>query len=174
MFQSTRPRGARHASAAHRCLSTCFNPRAREGRDGGLALREMGKRVSIHAPARGATKGSTGQYTYRDVSIHAPARGATFFAESEFCHVNCFNPRAREGRDTRSVSIVLPQTMFQSTRPRGARLPRCHGAGAHGLFQSTRPRGARPFVPPLSHSVIRFQSTRPRGARRRAKGLKNG
>ena len=78
MFQSTRPRGARPSSnalpdirrrfnpraregrdtaqGACRCACASFNPRAREGRDmiGGFGV--GGKMVSIHAPARGATR----------------------------------------------------------------------------------------------------------------------
>ena len=80
-----------------------------------------------------------------------------------------------------------PTVMFQSTRPRGARLsfrdfheldvgfnPRAHagrdksGAGSFSrffTFQSTRPRGAR--LPGIIDTGIvpPFQSTRPRGAR---------
>ena len=46
-------------------------------------------RVSIHAPARGATAHNTVLFNYIEVSIHAPARGATgthevFFGYHEF------------------------------------------------------------------------------------------
>ena len=36
---------------------SCFNPRAREGRDTAYAIYFQGLSVSIHAPARGATRG---------------------------------------------------------------------------------------------------------------------
>ena len=166
-FQSTRPRGARHPqSHAPRMPATCFNPRAREGRDRSclscgafhlpfqstrprgarrstlytaetfgafqstrprgarhrVGMQDMGAlRVSIHAPARGATGFSTGFQQPIVVSIHAPARGATFIvcalpvrtivsihapargATSKMgphtSKMPCFNPRAREGRD---------------------------------------------------------------------------
>ena len=56
-------------------------------------------RVSIHAPARGATEVS---WVFPDdgrVSIHAPARGAT----TDFLYTNTvkqgFNPRSRTGSD---------------------------------------------------------------------------
>ena len=55
--------------------------------------------VSIHAPVRGAT------YVYQMdrgtsfVSIHAPVRGATSSSATWPWPRNCFNPRAREGRD---------------------------------------------------------------------------
>jgi len=56
-FQSTRPHGARPSPDVRVILAPlCFNPRARTGRD----RRERHafiqvNRVSIHAPARGAT-----------------------------------------------------------------------------------------------------------------------
>ena len=99
------------------------------------------------------------------VSIHAPARGATV-----------------------ALLFQIISTLFQSTRPRGARLDRpdgeLHTAGvsihapARGAtdsgrqltdeirFQSTRPRGARPATFQNYNVLKKFQSTRPRGARR--------
>mgnify|MGYP006943677027 CR=1 FL=1 len=38
MFQSTRPHGARHYSKARPQMESCFNPRARMGRDPWLTL----------------------------------------------------------------------------------------------------------------------------------------
>ena len=76
-FQFTRPRRARRGHRARLLsLATSFNSRAREGRDV-LALRQgLRRQVSIHAPAKGATK------------------------EQTLCdRPKCFNSRAREGRD---------------------------------------------------------------------------
>ena len=141
-----------------------FNPRAREGRDTCHgAFLKMAK-VSIHAPARGATSTS--------VSLTACVAG--------------FNPRAREGRDPivnaeakrLLVSIHAPARgatrhwqdtdkshLFQSTRPRGARHSRRAEAEVGYPFQSTRPRGARLKSGRLDEAGAKFQSTRPRGAR---------
>ena len=80
-----------------------------------------------------------------------------------------------------------PIALFQSTRPRGARLQAlsmifsmaCFNPRARAgrdqkvmmpnvirkLFQSTRPRGARPWTGRISRKAVKFQSTRPRGAR---------
>ena len=55
--------------------------------------------VSIHAPVRGATEGELSPQTLDSVSIHAPVRGATHYGVSFCQESNCFNPRAREGRD---------------------------------------------------------------------------
>ena len=79
------------------------------------------------------------------------------------------------------------RSVFQSTRPRGARLALSidlfataavsihaptRGATVQGharrprrRFQSTRPRGARRVENPALQHLIKFQSTRPRGAR---------
>ena len=55
-----------------------FNPRAREGRDVRCLMPFFAQfKVSIHAPARGATGHEQVLYRYAHVSIHAPARGAT-------------------------------------------------------------------------------------------------
>ena len=143
-----------------------FNPRARVGaRHGWLDSQGPAVLVSIHAPARGATRRTLTQ----------PVRPS------------CFNPRARAGRDLASFCFVGSSQGFQSTRPRGARrlawldlvsadLVSIHAParGATSLsplpalrrkFQSTRPRGARPAWGYTVGSYVKFQSTRPRGAR---------
>ena len=99
-----------------------FNPRAREGRD----------ILTLHKMA-----------DLKDVSIHAPARGAT----RELCGLGVFarefqSTRPRGARPVSSSSSSICSS-FQSTRPRGAR----HACGIiaphHAKFQSTRPRWAR-------------------------------
>ena len=100
--------------------------------------------VSIHAPAWGATQDARAGFRAQKVSIHAPAWGATFFKSFrklfrqgfnprarvgrdmqyslEFIVMSSFNPRARVGRDPSSPYRMLTAILFQSTRPRGARL----------------------------------------------------
>ena len=81
-FQSTRPRGARPTYLVVSGLRVCFNPRARAGRDG----------VWPRLPPRAK------------VSIHAPARGATL--QPRRCALGSgFNPRARAGRDHSSGDV---------------------------------------------------------------------
>ena len=69
--------------------------------------------------------------------------GRDFFKECYFNRFPCFNPRARVGRDFTSLVVYGMTGMFQSTRPRGARLDKGHAGSIFWLFQSTRPRGAR-------------------------------
>jgi len=121
------------------------------------------------------------------VSIHAPAWGATAVEAFEAADVPGFNPRPRVGGDLSGV-LVTPQTaLFQSTPPRGGRraavlvasgigwvsihapawgaTPSRRSRCAGGMFQSTPPRGGRrvPFV--VRPTAGRFQSTPPRGGR---------
>ena len=124
----------------------------------------MNQKVSIHAPARGATARLPLPSPPPRVSIHAPARGATARLRHRFYFSTRFNSRAREGRDllrrsaviVRAVSIHAPargatvvkakkerKSKFQFTRPRGARRVASVGAGRSHGFQFTRPRGAR-------------------------------
>ena len=77
-----------------------FNPRPREGGDRRKNHRLCAKIISIHAPARGATTTLKGAPEGSYISIHAPARGAT---------------RAMRREETHEI--------FQSTPPRGGRLP---------------------------------------------------
>ena len=60
-------------------FSICyFNPRSREGSDNPAASMHGGKnKISIHAPAKGATDVSNASARLTKISIHAPAKGAT-------------------------------------------------------------------------------------------------
>ena len=62
---------------ANRRSAWSFNPRAREGRDIKAVILGALVKVSIHAPARGATFLIKNILSFLKVSIHAPARGAT-------------------------------------------------------------------------------------------------
>ena len=101
IFQSTLPRGERRASAAR-------TPKR--------------KTISIHAPARGATKDLLRKVNLPEISIHAPARGATHAIRTRCFRFGYFNPRSREGSDVLGMSIYHCSIKFQSTLPRGERL----------------------------------------------------
>ncbi len=99
------------------------------------------------------------------VSIHAPARGATRCAASRWHPLGRFNPRARTGRDVLASTLRPHPLLFQSTRPHGARPKDALTASRTRGFQSTRPHGARQCVLLALSGCSRFQSTRPHGAR---------
>ena len=98
--------------------------------------------VSIHAPAWGATRRHEAVVPNAIVSIHAPAWGATYQVSPIRYWHECFNPRARMGRDegfgkrpgTKGVSIHAPA--WGATAMRAT-------SGSAWTFQSTRPHGAR-------------------------------
>ena len=165
-FQSTRPRGARRRSSSSVIKPRDFNPRARVGRDRQLHDCHLCGRISIHAPAWGATTPYCTPAQLFMISIHAPAWGATNANFPDKLSLRYFNPRARVGRDPPTNA---PCGLRRNFNPR-ARVGRdCskpqQPQGAY-KFQSTRPRGARhtSFIGIMLFEV--FQSTRPRGARR--------
>ena len=122
LFQSTHPHGVRH-----------------EQRDELTRL----KKVSIHAPTRGATSLQVRRRCHRwfqsthphgvrrfphseyvcllGVSIHAPTRGATCTRQVHHPNHQCFNPRTHTGCDTPLKNAFSPITEFQSTHPHGVR-----------------------------------------------------
>ncbi len=77
LFQSTHPRRVRHSFNPEHVSINCFNPRTREGCDVRTPYDGTDLPVSIHAPAKGATKNLTDFENTDPVSIHAPAKGAT-------------------------------------------------------------------------------------------------
>ena len=154
------------ACPADACAKCCFNPRTRVGCDGMTFYRscvgggfqsthprrvrprgqhpaDLLRRVSIHAPAWGATFSLPCKRLVEEVSIHAPAWGAT---------LSC---RLMSGLSAR----------FQSTHPRGVRRHAfLHDELVDG-FQSTHPRGVRHSSVYSLTSRLMFQSTHPRGVR---------
>ncbi len=70
-----------------------FNPRPCARGDQGKRNRRAPFAVSIHAPARGATKFVLEPGALGGVSIHAPARGATGRRRGRCRRPPCFNPR---------------------------------------------------------------------------------
>ena len=126
----------------------CFNPRPRAGGDarpGGGGHDRL--RVSIHAPARGATRRISGRRRF-SVFQSTPPRGGRRVGEMRVQDGPAgFNPRPRAGGDRRRMPLeaaVLDR--FQSTPPRGGRLG-LYTRTAGAEFQSTPPRGGRPGSP---------------------------
>ena len=168
MFQSTRPRGARLRAPylPNRIARVSIHAPARGATL--VRLLPVGHgHVSIHAPARGATRRAAGRSgDEHGVSIHAPARGATWRPSRACAWTSSFNPRAREGRDPHHLASELVPHVSIHAPARGATFSTSCASAPPLLFQSTRPRGARPHRRAFSCVSKRFQSTRPRGARR--------
>ena len=147
LFQLTRPRGARPSSdtsSVNRPLFQLTRPRgARRLQDGEIDREEA---VSTHAPARGATlRRVAGVQDARLVSTHAPARGATSRADDPPPLQPGFNSRAREGRDSRQDRSQGSRPSFNSRAREGRDPPQQNTMRRRTMFQLTRPRGARRF-----------------------------
>ena len=166
VFQSTRPRRARHVVHHDpQVLGDVSIHAPAEGATAEVYCRVRCHPVSIHAPAEGATHSGRYFQVAAVVSIHAPAEGATSPPGTVLWYGIGFNPRARGGRDLAAAGRTLSLCQFQSTRPRRARLAQQLSATHVRLFQSTRPRRARPWDLRDLQAVALFQSTRPRRAR---------
>ncbi len=141
-FQSTPPRGGRLRNSVHDAqLSEFQSTPPRGGRLDGIPYMTPAERVSIHAPARGAT--SVERHSQDSpVSIHAPARGATRHFRIFDTSYTRFNPRPRAGGDCPDLPGRAP-IRFQSTPPRGGRQIHSQERLLWSVFQSTPPRGGR-------------------------------
>ena len=99
------------------------------------------------------------------VSIHAPAWGATPAPRSTNCSTKRFNPRTRVGCDFRPLLAVTPHACFNPRTRVGCDAVLAGNVCREGAFQSTHPRGVRPAGPLEGKAARRFQSTHPRGVR---------
>ena len=143
LFQSTLPHGERQAPLAVTAPTVPFQSTLPHGERLALDLISLLlSRISIHAPAWGATSANSHRGTTHSISIHAPAWGATTFGASSGGSYE-----------------------FQSTLPHGERQTNSCALCKEAAFQSTLPHGERPSnIMPMSIIMI-FQSTLPHGER---------
>ena len=172
-----------HRAAA---AATSFNPRAREGRDKLTEVLAKHGRVSIHAPARGATLEHITARAVQKFQSTRP-RGARRRRPARSATRRCFNPRAREGRDAPKSVAVSARRSFNPRAREGRDISGVPSATVSAVSIHAPARGAthgeRADVaaghvsihapargatqrPTLRDTPSRFQSTRPRGARR--------
>ncbi len=185
-FQSTHPHGVRRYYVTFCQVRTkCFNPRTRTGCDLRIRQNCWKLQVSIHAPARGATKRSSGGGTALGFQSTHP-HGVRLDKKLSFLGVDRFNPRTRTGCDqdrtafihlltvsihapARGATHILAENVaidrFQSTHPHGVRLISLAWVLRNILFQSTHPHGVRLRVQHEASSTGLFQSTHPHGVR---------
>ena len=128
-----------------------FNPRPRAGGDLIDLARVAIDGVSIHAPARGATR--------RPLSVGSdrwfqstPPRGGRRDRSRAACAYAGFNPRPRAGGDhRRRCTITIDRRVSIHAPARGATSMRAAPTSASSMFQSTPPRGGRPSASSDSH-----------------------
>ena len=83
-----------------------FNPRSREGSDQPSVDAKLSYAISIHAPAKGATRMYSSPSRWTGISIHAPAKGATRTPVRLCLGRWYFNPRSREGSDRIRLAVL--------------------------------------------------------------------
>ena len=170
-FQSTHPRGVRrHVTGSTAPVSATFNPRTRAGCDTGRrAARSFRCRLSIHAPARGATNKRPGLFTSPTDFQSTHPRGVRHSnGTSNSCLIFFQSTHPRGVRRSGIVRSTSTCKSFQSTHPRGVRPCRSalSGIGAPRAFNPRTRAGCDVRSKIRSAKVSIFQSTHPRGVRR--------
>ena len=166
----------------------CFNPRSREGSDRLLCADDL-PFLRFNPRSREGSDTSDDLYDkIMGVSIHAPAKGATKIRSKSGGSGFCFNPRSREGSDSDILIHLLETTSFNPRSREGSDVFYPHSlqsaqvsihAPAKGAtrldskdevhdeaFQSTLPRRERQALIRREECLrLRFQSTLPRRER---------
>ena len=173
LFQSTRPRGARHQPIvvdAEGVIIVSIHAPARGATHNALRRRDEAN-VSIHAPARGATRPKQEKEKCYGVSIHAPARGATSKMRM-LCSRSSVSIHAPARGATRRRAGVGRASAFQSTRPRGARRHCRRGYRKRKVCFNPRAREGRDgvyFLCVAFKDLIRFNPRAREGRDRQAR-----
>jgi len=123
LFQSTHPHGVRPDWMARDMFIYEFQSTHPHGVR--LSLEDSlppDHRISIHAPARGATL--LDSYPFHRVLYFNPRTrtGCDDPTTSRISQYFNFNPRTRTGCDTSRPRLLLQPLLFQSTHPHGVRL----------------------------------------------------
>ncbi len=163
-FQSTLPRGERLRSSHSNFSPFNFNPRSHEGSDRERWIDAEYRRISIHAPTRGATRWTERSEQCVIISIHAPTRGATIVSSIFFPSTVYFNPRSHEGSDGLYVASLVFGADFNPRSHEGSDLECIYNLFPLLISIHAPTRGATFGCIALRVSV-EFQSTLPRGER---------
>ena len=139
-----------------------FNSRARKGRDSTPTDPTRPGSVSIHAPARGATRMALMVDAVAEVSIHAPARGATLWRRVRIGAGPVSIHAPARGATIKSKRLARYQAVSIHAPARGATLVLSQVMFPRG-FQFTRPQGARPSLLAMSPVTQSFNSRARKG-----------
>ena len=122
-FQSTHPHGVRRYRFRGKRKRVSFNPRTRTGCDVTPEKLLPFPWVSIHAPARGATREAISPACLSLFQSTHP-HGVRLEPHGGFAPPEGFNPRTRTGCDI-NQNHTITQAKFQSTHPHGVRRKGC-------------------------------------------------
>ena len=120
-FQSTHPRGVWPRWLGRETSLRSFNPRTYERCDLSYEDWLAVRKVSIHAPTRGATILNLNGDWFLVVSIHAPTRGATYRKWDRRIQSRFQSTHLREVRPA-WINKDAKEELFQSTHLREVRL----------------------------------------------------
>ena len=113
VFQSTHPRRVRRDNSMTEVDFKVISIHApAKGATRFIKLEKMVYVISIHAPAKGATFLTRNIKYQTYISIHAPAKGATFVSKIKRNFNSYFNPRTRKGCDIGFSTFLLCQKHF--------------------------------------------------------------
>ncbi len=144
-FQSTLPRRERHINVLTANIGNIdFNPRSREGSD--IVLRGVRQlvKISIHAPAKGATGRCCSTISILSFQSTLPRRERPRAVSSKSLLTD-FNPRSREGSDRTLLLNNFDIIISIHAPAKGATAGRIIKVAPDG-FQSTLPRRERQFI----------------------------
>ncbi len=122
-FQSTLPRRERQrGSTNYQCSNLFQSTLPRRERPKWIGKPAIIWTISIHAPAKGATRRRAEERGYLDISIHAPAKGATYKITILYnkAIISIHAPAKGATADRVGIPFIV---QFQSTLPRRERRP---------------------------------------------------
>ena len=127
LFQSTLPQGERRINAPVSVVLMPISIHApTRGATRGSRPVPGNQEISIHAPTRGATCCMLTKRKRQKISIHAPTRGATPSEACSSSYSSNFNPRSHKGSDACFVPSVCSNTNFNPRSHKGSDRPdRC-------------------------------------------------
>ena len=159
-FQFTPLREGRRPSEWRYCRQNYFNSRPSARGDAiGTTHGTAARKISIHAPPRGATNSRRQVVCGKSISIHAPPRGATNgFLLSSRCPWH-FNSRPSARGDTKAHDAGKKAWKFQFTPLREGRPCFVVENVAVGVFQFTPLREGRLHARRNGRFAILFQFT---------------
>ncbi len=103
------------------------------------------------------------------ISIHAPARGATFSLNLSHYPIKYFNPRSRTGSDAGGEILPFSFGHFNPRSRTGSDQTDC-GSYRPAIYFNPRSRTGSDVKKQLNESKVLFQSTLPHGERRNERG----
>ena len=156
-----------------------FNPRSREGSDHTSSNHLRLKRISIHAPAKGATRVGNNRFPLPPdfnprsregsddllcrhgeifvISIHAPAKGATTLDQNQLNQQYYFNPRSREGSDVFHLPNLPRRSHISIHAPaKGATQEHVIGLGTYPISIHAPAKGATGLPYPRCYTSRNF------------------